>query len=123
MTVAEVIEQYNTERPNHIEDATKILWLKKCEHIILSDVVHLYDEANNYLQDFDVDSELLVPEPYDDIYLHYLDQRIASANNDTRRYNVAIAAYNNALLSYQQFYRRTNDPGRPNKHLLRHEVL
>ena len=62
-------------------------------------------------------------EPYDDVYIFWLDQRIALNNNDTKRLNIASQAFNNAYLAYQQWYNRTHRPLKPRPHLLRHEVL
>lgn len=130
-TVAGIIEQYNAERPNQVEDAQKVLWLHKCERMIINEVLmsHEHDlESENrislkvtgstlvvtnagsfeeHIDGFDMATELLVPEPYDDLYLHYLDQRIAYNGNDKVRYNAAVTQYNNALLTYQQYVNRT----------------
>ena len=38
-TVAEIISQYNTERPNQVEDAQKVLWLRKCERMIINEIL------------------------------------------------------------------------------------
>lgn len=73
--------------------------------------------------EFGRDSELSLPEPYTDIYLHYIDKQIAYWSNDARIYNIAAQEFNNAYLSYQQWYNRTHKPDRARVHLLRHEVL
>lgn len=73
--------------------------------------------------EFDRDSELSIPEPYTEIYLHYLDMKVSYWNNDARIYNIAAQEYNNAYLAYQQWYNRTHTVDRPRGHLIRHEVL
>lgn len=129
MTVASIIEQYNTERPNQIDDGLKIGWLKKCEMMIVDTIIKRHkgspsDEVlDKHIEDFDMDTDLLIDEPYDDLYIYYLDQRIALDQNDTKRYNTSATMYNNALLTYQQKYNREHMPLRPHKHMLRHEVL
>ena len=77
----------------------------------------------DHIASFGLDSNLLVPEPYDDLYIHYLDQRIAYNNNDTRRYNAAAQQYNNALLTYQQYFNRNYTTIKTKKRLFRHENL
>lgn len=147
MTVAGIIQQYNAERPNSIDDELKVGWLRKVEQMIISEVItqHEHDledtselslnvvgsvlyieKAGNlteHIASFGMDTELLVPEPYDDLYLFYLDQRIAYNNNDSRRYNAAVTQYNNALLTYQQYFNRSYKAITANKRLLRHETL
>ena len=129
MTVAGIIEQYNTERPNNVEDALKKDFLKRVEQMIIDIIIKNHqgapdeEELIEHIEDFDIDTELLVEEPYDDLYIYYLDQRISLNNNDTKRYNVASQLYNNALLTYQQKYNREHKSIQPGSYLIRHEVL
>lgn len=147
MTVAGIIEQYNTERPNTIADELKVGWLKKCEQMLINEVfiTHEHDleseekmelvvngstlvikpsgSFESHIDGFDMDTELLVSEPYDDLYIHYLDQRAAYNNNDMKRYNTASAMFNNAMLTFQQYFNRTYKTIKKPSRLLRHEVL
>lgn len=147
MKAAGIIEQYNAERPNTVDDAVKLLWLRKCERMIANEIImwHEHDKADeaelelrvegstlyivpagtieDHINSFDMNSEMLVPEPYDDLYIYYIDQRIALNNNETRRYNAAVQSYNNALLTYQQHFNRLNAPVKAKKRFLRHENL
>lgn len=147
MTVAGLIEQYNTERPNQTADSLKVQWLKKVEQMIINEVLishehDLEDEKTlnltvsgstlvidsagsfgDHINNFDMDTTLLVPEPYDDLYIYYLDQRIAYDNNDKVRYNAAAKEYNNALLTYQQYCNRTYITKKIPKKMLRHDDL
>lgn len=147
MTVAGLIQQYNAERPNSVDDAVKMGWLRKLEQMIIKEVIEQHehdlnetDELSlsvigstlyikpagslaNHINTFDMATELLVPEPYDDLYIYYLDQKIAYNNNDTRVYNAAATQYNNALLCYQQYFNRTYATIKTKKRLFRHENL
>ena len=159
MTVSELIQQYDAERANSVQNDLKLLWLRKIEKQAEVEVFSKYDgykdseikreglwvdrdgglhlpswmyvdddgtlHITNEMEDeeFTLDSELAIPDPYTDVYFYYLDQRIAYNNNDSRRYNVATEAFNNAYLAFQQFYNRSHQPDRPMKHMLRHEVL
>ena len=38
MTVAGLIEQYNNERPNQVDDDVKVLWLRKCEQMLINEI-------------------------------------------------------------------------------------
>lgn len=147
MTVAGLIESYNNERPNQIADNLKINWLRKCERMIINEILishehNLEDERTinlsvagstlkidsggtfeQHIDGFDMDTTLLVPEPYDDLYIHYLDQRIAYNNNDSKRYNIASTMFNNALLTYQQYCNRTWKTKKRTGKLFRHRLL
>lgn len=146
MKVSALIEQYNMERPNEVEDSAKVSMLKKIEHIIINEVIlthefnkddapmemsvtgstlHINKGGNltQHLDSFGMHIELLIPEPYEDVYTFFLDMRIAFNNNDMKRYNVASAMYNNALLTYQQYYNRTHKANRAEVPYLQHDKL
>lgn len=132
MTVAGMLEQYNMERPNSIEDSVKKEFLRKCEANIIDNVILLYEPAvgertqeewQEHLDTFDYDTELLLGEPYDDIYIYFIDQRICLNNNDKARYNVATRLFDNMFLAYKQKYNREHYPRQTRKMLLTHEVL
>ncbi len=137
MTAAELIARYDAERPNQISPETKLEWLKKLEKLIIREVIltHSGDPrftANNSTEPFDEDdyfedwglaSDLIVDVPYDDVYFYFIDTRAAANANDTKRYNMAMTLYNNAMVTYQQYYNRTYRPVRKRKRFLRHEIL
>lgn len=128
MTVAGIIEQYNTERPNSIDDMTKMAWLKKLELSLIETIKNHQgcpsdEELFVHIEYFGMDTDLLLEEPYDDVYIYYLDQRIAYDNNDGNRNNVATRMYNNALLHWKQMYNREHMALKEPNHLLRHEVI
>lgn len=132
MTVVGIIDQYNLERPNSVEDNVKMEFLRKCEANIIENVILLYEplvgertqeEWEEHLDEFDYDTNLVLDEPFDDLYIYYLDQRIALNNNDTKRYNAASRLFDNMLLSFKQKYNREHFPTQTRKMLLRHEVL
>lgn len=147
MTVAGLIEQYNAERPNQIADDVKVSWLKKCEQMLINEVLISHEhnleaedniqlsvtgsklvikaagDFNQHINNFGMDSKLIAPEPYDELYMFFLDQKIAANQNDTKRYNVAATMYNNALLTYQQYCNRTYKTKKVKSKLLNHEVL
>ena len=55
-------------------------------------------------------AELLAPTPYDGLYRHYVEAQIHYANGEMERYNNACAAWNNALLTYRDFWCRSHMP-------------
>lgn len=118
MTVYELINKYNDERTNEIPDETKVRWLKTVEQQIMEEVILTHKipeewedfDADTYFDDWSYEKELLVPEMYAEVYIHYLDKQSAWANDDIKRQRVAIELFNNALLTYQKYYNRHNRP-------------
>ena len=58
-----------------------------------------------------MDTELLIPYPYDeDIYNYFLQANMDKENGETAKYNQSITLYNNAFLAFQNYYNRTHLP-------------
>ena len=132
MTVAAMIEQFNTERPNSVEDSLKMEWLRKCEANLIDSVILLRrieegertaEEWQEYLDTYNFDTEMILPEPYDDLYIYFLDARMSLNNNDKVRTNIATRLYDNALLTWKQKYNREHLPIQHKKQIINHEGL
>ena len=53
---------------------------------------------------------LLIPYPYDDVYLKWLEAQIDYANGEIARYNNSITLYNSAMTAFMNYYNRTHLP-------------
>lgn len=91
------------------------------------ELVKSFDTAADWLRyhidNFDMNTELLAPEPYDEVYVYYIEQRIALMNSDAKRYNLATDSFNNQLLAFLQYYNRTHEPVRYRSPLFNHRWL
>ena len=64
---------------------------------------------NGYTED-SLMTELIVPAPYDDIYIKWLEAQIDYANGEYGKYNNTITMYNNAYLAFAKAYNREHLP-------------
>lgn len=55
-----------------------------------------------------MDTELLVRDPYTDVYLWYLFSRINLRNKELDEYNNSMTMFNNAMLTFQDYWNRTH---------------
>lgn len=115
MTVAEAISIVDKLRPNQYQDTFKIKWLSKLDGQIFKEVFMTH--ADSSIESFDgydensQNTELLVPYPFaEDIYNYFLQAQIDKENGETARYNQSITLYNNAFLTFQNWYNRTHVP-------------
>ena len=98
MTVGKAIETADKLRPNNgFGRELKILWLRQADAGLRKSVVDksdttdfdavgadiLYDREQELLRQ---DAELLLPEPYDSYYTHYLAAQMDAALGETDRY-------------------------------------
>lgn len=151
MKVSTLISEYNTDRPNQVDDQRKIAWLKKVEAMVIREVVATHHmtqgqvgnldswtvdgttlimgdtiystDADAIVSDFNDETELIVPAPYSDLYMFWLDERIALMNNEAKRYNTVSTLFNNVYVTFQQWYNRTHTPLSTHPHYMKHEVL
>lgn len=115
MTIAEVISKVDALKPNTYTPEDKIDWLSTLDARVKSQIIDAhackepidfygYDSVN------DRETELLVPAPFDEMYLRWLEAMIDYHNGEDDRYNNAIILFNNAYEGYKKHYTRTHMP-------------
>jgi hypothetical protein len=83
--------------------------------VIKSEIIDTHEGGENvvfngYDENSDLSIVLLVPPPYDDIYLRWLETQIDYANGEYGKYNNSITMYNTAYSAYANYYNRTYMP-------------
>ena len=92
----------------------KVRWLSKLDALIYRNVLQTHAgepaEFSGYSTDTDPQTQLLVPAPYDTVYLRWLEAQIYYETGEFTRYNNAITLFNNAYEGYKKHYTRTHMP-------------
>ena len=116
MRIREAIEMIDRLMPNQYGEDDKVHWLSELDGIADREVFRAHEreedmgEFTGYPPGVDLDTILMIPFPYENIYRWYLEMKIADANGEMVRYNNAMAKYNAYYTAYQDFYNRTNMP-------------
>ena len=115
MTIIEAINRIDSLKPNSYSPEDKISWLSTLDGEIKSNIIDTHKGTENvtfngYDTDTALDTVLLVPAPYDDIYIKWLEAQIDYANGETPRFNNSIIMYNTAYSAFQRYYNRTHMP-------------
>ena len=116
MRIREAIEMIDRLMPNQYGEDDKVHWLSELDGIADRDVFRAHEreedmgEFTGYPPGVDLDTILMIPFPYEDIYRWYLEMKISEANGEMTRYNNAMTKYNAYYTAYQDFYNRTNMP-------------
>lgn len=115
MTIMDVLYRIDEMKPNVVSQEEKIKWISTLDGIIKSNIIDTHEGGENvvfngYKEDVDLKTELLVPAPYDDIYLRWLEAQIDYASAEIAKYNNSLVAYNDAFALYQNYYNRTHMP-------------
>lgn len=115
MTIIEAINRIDLLKPNNYTQADKIAWLSTLDGIIKKEIIDTHEGAesvifNGYDVDTSLDTVMLVPAPYDDVYLKWLEAQIDYTNGETSRYQNSMIMYNTAYSAFERYYNRTHMP-------------
>lgn len=115
MTLIEAITRIDTLKPNTYTQQEKIKWISTLEGTIKHEIIDTHEGEEDvtfdgYDESTSLATELLVPAPYDDIYIRWLETRIDYTNGEYARYNNGVAAYNDAYTAFSKYYNRTHMP-------------
>lgn len=115
MTIMEALHRIDTLKPNTHAQTEKIKWLSTLDGIIKTEIIDNHEGAENvvfngYTADTPLMTELLVPAPYDEIYLFWLESKIDYWNGEVGKYNNSISMYNEAYSTFARYYNRMHMP-------------
>ena len=115
MTIMDALYRIDELKPNGYSQTEKIKWLSTLDGMVKSEIIDTHEGGENivfngYGEDADLSTELLIPAPYDDIYLRWLEAQIDYNNGEYGKYNNSMAMYNTSYVAYQNYYNRTNMP-------------
>lgn len=114
MKIGEVISIVDALKPNTYSREDKVKWLSNLDGRVKAKIIDAHENhAQIYFYGYDeddMDTELLVPAPYDEMYLRWLEAQIDYYNSDDDRYNNAIILFNNIYKDYKEHYTRTHMP-------------
>ena len=115
MTILEAINRVDSTKPNSYTQIEKVDWLSTLDGVVKTNIIDTHEGGENvvfngYDVDTSLDTELLVPAPYDDVYIRWLEARIDYANGEINKYNNSLTAYNDAYDLYANYYNRKHMP-------------
>lgn len=116
MTIMDAINYTDLTKPNVYPLDLKIRWLSNLDGQIMTNIISTHEDGQDvnftgYDENTDInDVELLVPFPYDDIYIKWLEAQIDYALGENRKYNNSITAFNEAYAMFEKYYNRTHMP-------------
>lgn len=119
MTIIEAINEIDNLKPNDYTQSEKIKWLSKLDGQIKKEIIdtHINTENvifNGYSDETPLDTELIVKDPYDDLYISWLESKIDYSNSEYIKYNNSITRFNNDYSAFLKYYNRTNMPKKNN---------
>lgn len=115
MKIVEAIDRIDGLKHNTYTQGEKIGWLSRLDSMVKRLIIDTHEGGEDvvftgYDANTDVFTELLVPEPFDEMYLRWLEARIDYANGEYDKYNNSILMYQAAYDSYANYYNRNHMP-------------
>jgi hypothetical protein len=112
--INEAINQLDALKPNTYSGSEKIVWLSRLDAMIKKNIIDTHEGGDvtftGYDEGTDQSTELIVAEPYDEMYIRWLEAQIDYANGEYERYNNSVELFNTAYEEYKKYYNRTHTP-------------
>lgn len=115
MKIIEAISRLDSLKRNTYTHSDKVGWLSTLDGMVKEQIIdkHLGADKvsfNGYSDDTDVNTVLLIPAPYDEVYLRWLEAQIDYANGEYGKYNNSMDMFNTSFDAYAKHYARNNLP-------------
>lgn len=115
MTIGKAIMRINTLKPNTYTDHEKIDWLSSLDSMVKRTVIDTHEDGedvvfNGYDTSTPAETVLLIPEPYDECYINWLESKIDYFNGEYAHYNNSVLRYNEMFRAYANDYNRHHMP-------------
>lgn len=121
MTIAQVLRRIDEVQPSSEDREQMIRWLRDLDEEIYTDVICKHEgwEAvapPDYTEETDEERELLVPDRWGDMYVHWLQSKIDFNLQEYARFNNSSAAFQSEMMDYRCWYNREHMPLRTRGH-------
>ena len=115
MKIIEAINRIDSLKHNTYSQSDKVAWLSELDWDVKRNIIdgHEGDEDvifTGYDDLTDLQTELLMPAPYDKAYLLWLEAQIDYYNGEYDKYNNARDMFYEAYEGFKNYYNRTHMP-------------
>jgi hypothetical protein len=115
MTIMEAISQTDALKQNTYSNSHKVAWLSKVDGMVKRLIIDTHEGGEGviftgYTDDTPMDTELLVPAPFDTLYQRWLEAQIDLANAENEQYNASISLFTTEYHAFEDDYHRKHMP-------------
>ena len=115
MKIFEAINRINALMHNTYSQPDKVEWLSRLDTMVKQQIIDTHEGSENvtfsgYTAATPVDTVLLVPAPYDEVYLRWIEAQIHYHNGEYDKYNNAIIMFNTDFGAYAAYYNQNHMP-------------
>jgi hypothetical protein len=114
MKVREAIDRIDSLKHNTYTNGEKIDWLNRLDGMIKREIIDTHEGYEFVLfegyTEQNMDKDLLIGNPYDEMYIRWLEAQIDYYNGEIARYNNSMLMFQTAYEGYQKYYNRSHMP-------------
>lgn len=115
MTIRDAITRLDALIFNTYTDSDKVEWLSRLDTEVKQQIIDTHEGAqkvsfSGYTVNTPDDTVLLVPSPYDEVYLRWMEAQIHYYNGEYDKFNASIVMYNTAFDAFANYYNRNYMP-------------
>ena len=115
MKIIEAINRIDSLKHNTYSNNEKVAWLSRLDSMVKRLIIDTHEDGEGitftgYDDTTDPETELLVPAPFDEMYLRWLEAQIDYTNGEYDKYNNSILMYQTAYDGYANYYNRNHMP-------------
>ena len=128
MTLIQAVNEADNLKPNMYELPEKIKWLSRLDRRIFEEILLMHELSDEEKEPFmveidgkrifsfcaynenDQEKELIVQEPYDEMYVHWLSAQIDWNNREYVGFNNSNAMFESVYAKFSSAYNRTHMP-------------
>lgn len=118
MTIQQAINEVDNLKPNAFGMKDKIKWLSRLDARIYEQIIctHKYNDGETevaftgYTPETDPETELLAGEPYDEVYVRWLEAQIDYNNMEFDAFNNSNMVFESVYASFRNAYNQSHAP-------------
>lgn len=115
MKIIEAFGRMDALMHNTYSQTDKLGWLSRLDAMVKKHIIDTHEGADEvtftgYDDNIDLQTELLIPAPYDEVYLRWMEAQIHYHNGEYDKYNNAMDMFHTAYTGFQNYYNRTHMP-------------
>ena len=115
MKIIEAINRIDSLKHNTYSQNEKVAWLSRLDSMVKRLIIDTHEGGEDvvfegYTDTTDPETEMLVPAPFDEMYLRWLEAQIDYTNGEYGKYNNSILMYQTDYDAYANYYNRNHMP-------------
>ena len=116
MNIQQALDKVDAMLPNMMSRALKIAFLSEIEQLIHQEIVMKHEHTEEqeqmpvYTEQTDPGTELLIPDPYSNLYYYYVMAKIDEQNLEFDKFNAHWELFANKYETMADWYTRNNMP-------------